>query len=202
MKPRKVMMTFDAMEIHKQLANVKHKRGQQLLRSKLVSTYIESFVDLEKKRSFIMTLNDVSTKKIWEAIDEMVKHIITTYGIKEVKVYGEKEFTEEYKSGRLEWYLSSIIRPEIEGTQNDIPSVVYDLGNGFVTQDPLELDKESKEKADLFFDVQDSTVRSFGLSPVMGRGPDEAGEIRIIIQTLEEVEREYVKPETHQYGDS
>ncbi len=53
MKERKFLSTFEAADIQKQLITVKHKRGRELLESRLSYTYLESFIDLDILKAMI-----------------------------------------------------------------------------------------------------------------------------------------------------
>ena len=53
MKKRTIIATFEAADIQKKLSIVKHKRARELLESRLRSTYIESFIDLDGLKAVI-----------------------------------------------------------------------------------------------------------------------------------------------------
>lgn len=55
MKKRQVIVSFEAKDIQLQIAKAKHKGAKDLLEFRLRTTYLESMVDLEKKRARIIS---------------------------------------------------------------------------------------------------------------------------------------------------
>lgn len=177
MKTRHVITTFEVHEIQKQLNKTKHKKARELLESRLKSTYLESYVDLEKKKATLICNRDYASDKVKENINEMCKEILDNYPqIKIVDVYGYTELIKAGKNG-MEFPKSSVLQPELENDNNSIPSFVI---NGI---DEIHCDKDTREDAQIFMDLKDNTLQKLGFAPVSEMvGDREAGEIRIIIE--------------------
>src|SRR5215217_2525315 len=114
MKRRNIISTYEAADIQKQLNRTKHEKARKLLESHLKSTYLESYVDLDKNKAILICNRDYASDKVKENINEMCKEILTKYPqIDIVDVYGYTEFINAGKNG-MEFPKSSIIRPEVE----------------------------------------------------------------------------------------
>ena len=70
MKRRYYVSTFEAHDIQKQITECKHDRAKKLLESRLNTTYMESFVDLENRKATIWILKDEISETCAEKLDE------------------------------------------------------------------------------------------------------------------------------------
>jgi hypothetical protein len=179
MKKRTTIATFEAKEVQDQINRTKHERGRELLEAKLKTTYLESFVDLQKKKGVIICTRDYVTDKVTEALEDMVKCTMADYQVEKVDWYGYSELVKAVKGGEMEFPpKSSIMQPEIEDTSNEIPSVIV---NGI---DEIHCDAETRKDVQTLYDLKDSALQKMGFDPTSQMsGDEEAGEIRIIIET-------------------
>lgn len=178
MKKRTTIATFEAKEIQDQINRTKHERGRQLLESKLKSTYLESYVDLQVKKAVIICTRDYITDKVKEELEDIVKCTMTDYQIEKVDWYGYSELVKAVKGGEMEFPpKSSIIQPEIAESGNEMPSIIV---NGI---DEIHCDADTKKDVQTLYDLKDSILQKLGFDPTSKMsGDDEAGEIRIIIE--------------------
>jgi hypothetical protein len=186
MKRRHVVASIDAANIQAQIDGCKHKRGRELLERRLLRMYLESYVDLEKNKAVILAVGDYQSERVGEQLHKMVNNCMHDYpSITRVDAYGYEEAIQALKSGKLEWPKSSIIQPEIEGEANQ-PLQVYINGIEYE-----KIGRQTKQGADKLISIAEQTAISFKLSPTYATGDREAGEIRMIIETVEEVKKEH-----------
>ena len=187
MKKRTIIATFEAADIQKKLSIVKHKRARELLESRLRSTYIESFIDLDVLKAVIwIPYQSYVSDRVMEEIHGMVLSIIEKYPqIQKVDVYGRDAIIEAIKTGEFkEIPKTSIVQPELEEQNKDvIPSIMVNDTN------LIHCDEETKEQVESFLDLKDNTLLKMKKEPGPSseRGVLEAGEIRIIIETIDEL---------------
>ena len=187
MKKRTIIATFEAADIQKKLSIVKHKRARELLESRLRSTYIESFIDLDVLKAVIwIPYQSYVSDRVMEEIHGMVLSIIEKYPqIQKVDVYGRDAIIEAIKTGEFkEIPKTSIVQPELEEQNKDvIPSIMVNDTN------LIHCDEETKEQVESFLDLKDNTLLKMKKEPGPSseRGDLEAGEIRIIIETIDEL---------------
>ena len=143
MKKRTIIATFEAADIQKKLSIVKHKRARELLESRLRSTYIESFIDLDVLKAVIwIPYQSYVSDRVMEEIHGMVLSIIEKYPqIQKVDVYGRDAIIEAIKTGEFkEIPKTSIVQPELEEQNKDvIPSIMVNDTN------LIHCDEETKE---------------------------------------------------------
>jgi hypothetical protein len=179
--------SFEAAEIQKQINNTKHERARKLLQSKLITTHIESFVDLDTSYAVIWVLNtSYGSKMIFDELKDMSQSIMKQYPkITKVDIYGHDAIMEEYDRGELKQFpKSSIIKPELEGDKDQLPLLMVD---GIEYE---YCDKETKKMAELFMDLRDNSFNEVNKKPVSESSGDlEAGEIRIITETIDSIKR-------------
>ncbi len=113
----------------------------------------------------------------------MVHSIMEKYPqIQKVDVYGGDAIIEAIETGKFKRFpKSSIIRPELEELNTDVlPSIMVNNTN------LIHCDQETKEQAEAFLDLKDNTLLKMKKEPGISskRGDLEAGEIRIIIETI------------------
>ena len=100
-----------------------------------------------------------------------------------VDVYGRDAIIEAIKAGEFkEFPKSSIRRPELEEPNKDIiPTIRVNNEN------LAHSNKETREEAEAFLDLKDNTLLKMKKEPGISseRGDLEAGEIRIIIETID-----------------
>lgn len=187
MKKRTIIATFEAADIQKKLSIVKHKRARELLESRLRSTYIESFIDLDGLKAVIwIPYQSYVSDRVMEEIHGMVLSIMEKYPqIQKVDVYGRDAIIEAIKTGEFkEIPKTSIVQPELEEQNKDvIPSIMVNDTN------LIHCDEETKEQVESFLDLKDNTLLKMKKEPGPSseRGDLEAGEIRIIIETIDEL---------------
>lgn len=185
MKKRNVIATFEVLDIQKQLNAVKHKRARKLLESRLRSTYIESFIDLNTSEAVIwIPYQSYVSDRVMEEIHSMVVSIMEKYPrIQKVDIYGRDAIIEAIKASVFKKIpRSSIIRPELEEQNKDvIPSIMVNNTN------LIHCDKETREQTEAFLDLRDNSLLKMKKEPGLSseRGDLEAGEIRIIIETID-----------------
>ena len=147
MKKRKVIATFEAADIQKQLNTVKYKRARKLLESRLSNTYLESFIDLDTVKAMIwIPYQSYVSDRVMEEIHGMVLSIMEKYPqIHKVDVYGRDAIIDAIKAGEFkEFPKSSIIRPKLEEQIDLIPSIMVN------NTSLIHCDKETREQvADL-----------------------------------------------------
>ena len=187
MKKRIVVATFEAADIQKQLNTVNHKRARELLESRLSSTYLESFIDLDALKAVIwIPFQSYVSDRVMEEIHGMVLSVMEKYPqIQKVDVYGRDAIIEAIKTGEFkEIPKTSIVQPELEEQNKDvIPSIMVNDTN------LIHCDEETKEQVESFLDLKDNTLLKMKKEPGPSseRGDLEAGEIRIIIETIDEL---------------
>ena len=108
MKKRKVIATCDAADIQKQLNTVKHRRARELLESRLSSTYLECFIDLDALKAVIwIPYQSYVSDSVMEEIHSMVLFIMEKYPqIQKVDVYGRDVIIESIKAGKFKAFQS------------------------------------------------------------------------------------------------
>jgi hypothetical protein len=82
MKKRQIIHTFEAKEIQHQINECKHDRARKLLDSRLRSTYMDSYVDLERKKATVLIMKDYLSAKAKEHLkyDIFFMHCYITGG--------------------------------------------------------------------------------------------------------------------------
>lgn len=184
MKKRYYETTFEATDIQKQLNSVKHERARKMLEARLHSTYLESFVNLEKPEAVIwIPYTSYVSDKVMEVVESMVLSIMNNYPqIKKVDIYGRDAIIEAIEKGEIKQFpKSSTIQPKIEEEDSILPSIVVN------NVDYIHTDKETKEQTNLLMDLKDQALLGMGKEPGIEneQGDLEAGEIRIINETID-----------------
>lgn len=177
MKNREFILTFDAEAIQKQINNCKHERAKKLLESRLVRTYMESYIDLEKKKATIIIGKNNVSNNAREYLKEMGDKVMHDYKIEHIDVYTYSKFYQLLKSGKIEFPKSSIIRPKLENDENTIPQVMIDGVSDIYS------DTETRSRVEILYDVKDDTLQKMGFTSAIENNDLEAGNIIIIVET-------------------
>jgi hypothetical protein len=177
MKNRQTIVSFGAQEVQKQINSVKNEHTKKKLQSRLFTTYLESYVDLDaepKPQVVILCNRDRSSARTRAVMNHMINAIYEEYSqIDNVEVYGYTAFLEEYdnKDNPKPFPKSTVISDHMEQ----------------IGVDPIETDPHTRDELETFFDLRDSVFQKWNINPTLeSHGNLEAGEIRVIIETVYE----------------
>jgi hypothetical protein len=179
MKKRTTIVTPAAQEIQKQLQITKHEGARKLLESRLVNTYLESFVDLDAEpepTGTILCNTDYGSGLVFQEIEDMGHNIISKYpqvNAENITIYGYTEFLKEFENTG---------KPFPKSTDIGKRGIEKEWMDPYFQQTILP---ESQREA--FFDLRDSVLEKWKHNPTVESDSDddrlEAGEIRIVIET-------------------
>ncbi len=172
MKKRLTISSFDTIEIQRQLSEGKLKeRGRELLQKRLLMTYFESYVNLDKKDATVICSRDtISDRAIDQLNNEVIDFIVREYQIPESKIitYFRTQFITAINNKTIEFPKSSIIQPTIEcggeGENSEPATIVVHNVDTQTPQSLFQADKELKEKMDNMFDLRDTELQKVGRS--------------------------------------
>ena len=102
MKHRQVIATFEVQELQKQINRCKHERTKKLLESRIRTTYMESYVDLEKKEAIVLCMeNQLSDNAEEHLKSDIIDYIVREYQIKidKIKVHTRDAFSAALEAG-------------------------------------------------------------------------------------------------------
>lgn len=179
MKKRQVISTFEAQELQNQINHCKHERARKLLESRLRKTYMESFVDLDKKEATVLCMENHLSDKSKEHLQyDIIDYIIREYqiDISNIKVYTQAVFSAALESG-TPFPKSSIIKPEIVGDSDEMPITLVN------DRPEAQSNPDIRERVDSFLDLKDNTLQKLGFEVISESGYIEAGNIVIVVET-------------------
>jgi hypothetical protein len=142
---------------------------------------VESFIDLDALKVVIwVPYQSYVSEAVMEEINDMVLSIKREYPkIERVDAYGRDAIIEAFETGEFKQIpKSSIIQPELEGDKDAVQQIMID------GTDLIHHDKETKSKVEVFMDLYDNVLQKMNKAPAIEHGDIEAGEIRIIIETV------------------
>jgi hypothetical protein len=182
MKHRQTIHTFEAQELQSKINKSKHERARKILQSKLLTTYMESYVDLENKTAIVLLFNPGPDRKTYYKTlyltddnircynENVADFIMREYQISpdNIHVYSFSELKKALANGELkEFPKSSISRPATESEpENDteLPVImVSDEDNNTGQKSLAQSSQEIKQEAETMFDLRDSNLVKLGM---------------------------------------
>ena len=167
-KPRTTVLTEEAFDLQLLIARATETEAGKL-EFRFITTYLESFVDLDAKPEPVAVLictEEYASDLVFREIDKMCNNIISNYPqVKKVTVYGRDALIREFDRPGATFPKSTVIGPH-EHHDNDL-----ELYMSMVETDTVFEVRDAIFKRDLKFQ-----------STLPGNSDLEAGEIRIVIE--------------------
>lgn len=177
-------MTEAAHDLQLQVARTTKPKAKKLLESRLITTYLESFVDLDAKpvpTGVIICTQEYASSFVFKEMDKMNDNIVSKYPqVKNVTVYGRDAFIREFDKPGATFPKSTVIG-KYEPHDNDLETNM------------------SRVERDTFFDVRTTILERDRIrhGGAFGDSDLEAGEIRIVIEVDTDAKTENFGWERH-----
>jgi hypothetical protein len=186
MKKRIITITEAAEEQQLKIAKATKPKVKQMLQSHLVTTYLESYIDLEARPepiAIILCTEEYASPKVFREMDVMNESIRKAFPeVKNVTVYGRDAFIQEWEGTGKPFPKSTVIeRRDLTDNRVDLRT---NLSNA-----------ERDNASDLIESEVQRNKIPYGISD--GDLNLEAGEIRIIIELDSEIAKQ--EPGWEQY---
>jgi hypothetical protein len=152
-----------------QISRTAKPKAKKLLEYRLITTYLESFVDLDAKpepTAVIICSQEYASAVVFREMDKMNDNIISNYPqVKNVTVYGRDAFIREFDKPGATFPKSTVIG-KYEPHDNDLATTI------------------SRVESDTLFDVIDAIFERDRIrhGRAIGNSDLEAGEVRIVIE--------------------